>query len=112
MEDRNFDQDTDLVIAIVKDNSERQAAEARARFEIAIEAEAAKYRSYRKAIRSRFHVLSQISLVLMGMCGLVTAVFCFTGGGWWCIVSLFATFCCWMFSNWCDHKSFKRRGEE
>lgn len=111
-EREQFDKDTDLIIQIIHRSNEQREAEARARFEVAVEAAAASYRYHRKQVRRRFHILNQVSMALTGGFGLLTIYLCLTGGGWYSLLSVVATFATWVFSRWCNIKSRRRKGED
>lgn len=95
----------DVFITIVRKSNEAREAEEQARFRTAMQCEAAKYRQHKKEVRRRFRVLNQVSLVLSGVLGFMTAIQCMHGGGWWSLAGIVATSAVWGFSLWCNRQS-------
>lgn len=100
-----FDKDTDVVITIVTHKNERDAAAEQALFDIAVAAEAAKFRHHQKCVRKLYHWLNQIGMMLTGVMLLITAVLCFYDGGWYILLCMFDVVITWLFSRWCHRKS-------
>ena len=106
--ENNFEQDTDQVIQVVHRSNVQREAEARARFALAVEAEAAKYRCYRARVHKRFYALSQFCMILTGVYGLVAGYLCLQGGGWSSLVFVFATIGTYVLGLWCSKKSRRK----
>ena len=105
METRNYEQETDVVITIVTHKREEEEAAERALFQIEVAAAAAKYRKHQKIMRKLYHWLNQISMVCAGVLLFITVLMCLYDGGWFTLLSAFATTFAWLFGRCCYHKS-------
>ena len=105
MDLEKFDQETDLVIGIIKRGYEDRAAEEHARLEVSTQLEAAKYRMYMCRQRRVYHTLSQILWVLCGGCAALATAQILLGGGLVCLLATIFTFGSMLMAMSCDKHS-------
>ena len=103
--------DTDLVVQMTNEHADRCKAEQRARFNLAVEAEVAKYRKRCKVKRKVYHWLSQLSMILVGIAGVGVAMFATAESSWRTLVSVSVLAVLLTFSRWCHKKSRRSRHE-
>lgn len=106
-----FDQETDLVIAIVRHNNEMRDAERRAKLESDMQCEAEKYRRYLKQIRHTYHRISQILWVLCGSSATLAVIQALLSGGPMCLLATVFTFISMLMAMSCDKRSRRKKSK-
>lgn len=107
-----FDQETDLVIAIVRHSNEMRDAERRAKLETDMQCEAEKYRRHLKQKRHAYHRISQILWVLCGSTATLAVIQALLGGGPMCLLATVFTFISMLMAVSCDKHSRRKKGQD